>query len=72
MSEATNKKITPKQKKWNRAVVDALKQHYGVGEVYVNQALNGNRHAPVCESIKKDYELLCKVQEEAFKTALKK
>ena len=72
MSEATTKKTTAKQKKWNRAVVEAIKTHYGVGEVYVNQALNGNRHAPVCESIRKDYARLCKVQEEAFSKALSK
>jgi hypothetical protein len=71
MSEITTKKTTAKRKKWNRAVVKKLIEEFGVTEQFINQSLLGDRTSKTSDKIKKEYERLCKVQEEAFENALK-
>ena len=71
MSETTTKKTTAKKQKWNRAVVQELMKEFGLTEQFINQSLRGDRKSNTSDKIKKEYERLCKVQEEAFENALK-
>jgi hypothetical protein len=71
MGEITTKKTTAKRYKWNSTVVRKVAEDIGVTEYFVRQSLRGDRLSNTSDKIKKEYDRLCKVQEEAFTNALK-
>jgi hypothetical protein len=70
MGENTTKKKVAKRNKWNVAVIKEIVKLYGVSEYFIRESLRGDKKSLTSDAIVKDYNRLCKVQEEAFNKAL--
>lgn len=71
MGENTTKKKVAKRNKWNVPVIKEIVKIYGVSEYFIRESLRGDKKSLTSEAIVKDYNRLCKVQEQAFSNSHK-